>query len=161
MTIIKKHLKKVFCLVVMLAIAIPTYISAKGNDEIRRGKPTVKCHMKFDLKAWSVFYKSGKGRGAIRCSNGQRAEVKIKTTGGGITFGKSRIEDGKGTFSKVYDISELFGGYAASEAHAGASNSASAQAMTKGDISLSISGTGHGVDLGVAFGKFKISPLRT
>jgi hypothetical protein len=30
--------------------------------------------------------------------------------------------------------------------------------MTKGEVSLAISGTGEGWDLGVAFGKFTIEP---
>jgi hypothetical protein len=29
--------------------------------------------------------------------------------------------------------------------------------MTKGEVSLALSGTGEGWDLGIAFGKFKIS----
>lgn len=157
----RKCLRKVTPLILLAAIALPASMSAKEDkDEVRRGKPTVNCHMKFNLEAWSVFYKSGKGRGTISCSNGQRAEVKIRTHGGGITFGKSRIESGKGSFSKVFDISELYGKYAATEAHAGASSSAGAQAMTKGSTSLSLSGTGHGFDLGFAFGSFKITPIR-
>jgi hypothetical protein len=30
--------------------------------------------------------------------------------------------------------------------------------MTKGDVSLALSGTGRGLDLGVVFGAFTISP---
>ena len=36
-----------------------------------------------------------------------------------------------------------------------------AQAMTKGDISLAIAGTGKGYDLGFAFGRFKITQVST
>jgi hypothetical protein len=32
--------------------------------------------------------------------------------------------------------------------------SSKAQAMTKGDVSLALAGTGQGWDIGVAFGKF-------
>jgi hypothetical protein len=63
---------------------------------------------------------------------------------------------GKGRFSKVSSINELLGGYAQSEAHAGAGKSADAQALTKGDIQLTLVGTGKGVDVGFAFGKFTI-----
>ena len=70
-----------------------------------------KCELEFSLKSWSVFYKSGRGAGVIRCDNGQEANVHIRTHGGGITFGKSEILDGKGQFSGVYDIAKLFGGY--------------------------------------------------
>lgn len=127
-------------------------------------KETVKpvktrCRLQFDLDSWSVFYKRSKGSGVITCDNGQSANVTISAHGGGVTFGKSEIKGGHGSFTKVYDISELFGSYAASEAHAGAKKSSGAQAMTKGKISLSVAGTGKGYDLGFAFGSFKITPL--
>lgn len=124
-------------------------------------KADVKCHLKFDLAGWSVFYKTADGTGVIRCNNGQHAEVGIHSRGGGITFGKHEIKNGSGTFTEVRDISELFGSYAETSAHAGAKGSAGAHAMTKGDISLAISGTGKGYDLGVDFGRFKITPLKT
>jgi len=122
-----------------------------------RGKATVECRMTFSLKGWSAFYKTSKGQGTITCSNGQSAGVKIKATGGGITFGKSEIVDGTGHFSDVSSIDEVFGSYVQSEAHAGAGKSANAQAMTKGEVSLALAGTGRGVDIGFAFGKFTIS----
>ena len=59
-------------------------------------------------------------------------------------------------FSAVDDIRELHGTYVAAEAHAGAVKSSKAQAMTKGDVSLALAGTGKGWDLGVAFGAFTI-----
>ena len=31
--------------------------------------------------------------------------------------------------------------------------------MTKGEISLALSGKGGGVDLGISFGRFKITPI--
>ena len=55
-------------------------------------------------------------------------------------------------------MEELFGGYATSEAHAGVSGSAAAQAMWKGDVALTLAGMGKGWNLGIAFGKFKITP---
>jgi len=121
-------------------------------------KPEVRCHMVFSVKGWSVFYKTSKGEGTITCNNGQSAHVKIKTHGGGVTFGKSEIKNGHGTFSMVNDIDELFGSYATSDAHAGIVKSAGAQAMTKGHVSLALSGTGKGYDLGFSFGSFKITP---
>ncbi len=126
-------------------------------SSVKADLPETKCHLNFDLKSWSIFYKSGKGSGVITCDNGQSANVRIKTKGGGITFGKSKIVGGQGTFSKVHDIEELFGNYATSEAHAGASGSAVAQAMWKGDVGLTLSGTGKGWNLGFDFGNFKIT----
>ncbi|MBI4237523.1 MAG: hypothetical protein HY696_03775 [Deltaproteobacteria bacterium] len=119
---------------------------------------STQCRLQFDLHSWSVLYKSGKGTGAITCDNGQRANVKIRAHGGGVSFGKSNIEDGHGTFSRVEAITALYGSYASSEAHAGAAKSAGAHAMWNGDVSLTLSGKGKGWDLGFAFGSFKISP---
>jgi hypothetical protein len=120
-------------------------------------KTTAKCHMDFNLKGWSVFYKTAEGNGRVTCSNGQHANVKINVTGGGLSFGKMEILNGKGTFSEVQNIDEIFGGYVAAEAHAGAVKSAQASVYTKGDISLAMTGTGRGVNIGIDFGKLEIS----
>lgn len=114
------------------------------------------CEMKFSLKGWSAFYKTAKGSGTVRCNNGQNMQVELSAKGGGITFGKSAIKNGRGEFSGVNDISEILGTYTAGEAHAGASKSAKASAMTKGNVNLALAGKGEGWDLGVAFGKFVI-----
>ena len=116
----------------------------------------IDCEMKFNLKGWSAFYKTAKGDGTITCDNGQSLKVKLRATGGGITFGKSEIIGGTGKFTEVRSIEELLGSYVQSEAHAGAGKSADAQAMTKGEVSLALAGTGKGVDIGFAFGKFTI-----
>ena len=115
------------------------------------------CKMKFTLKGWSAFYKTSKGEGTIHCDNGQSVAVSIKLTGGGITFGKTETKDGVGKFSSVAKIDDLLGSYAAAEAEAGAVNSAEAQALTKGEVSLALSGTGSGWSLGVSGAKFTIT----
>ena len=120
-------------------------------------KNSAKCQMDFSLKGWSVFYKTAEGNGRVTCSNGQSADVKISFTGGGLSFGKMEILDGKGTFFEVLNIDEIFGGYIAAEAHAGASKSAQASVYTKGDISLAMTGSGRGVNIGIDFGKLEIS----
>jgi hypothetical protein len=117
----------------------------------------VDCKLHFNLAGWSVFYKTASGTGTVSCDNGQRMAVKISTKGGGLTFGKSRIDDGVGEFSGVRNINEVLGTYASAEAHAGAVKSSKAQVVTKGEVSLALAGTGQGWDLGVAFGNFVIS----
>lgn len=117
----------------------------------------VKCTMKFRMEGWSAFYKTASGTGTIKCSNGQTAAVKLDAKGGGLTFGKSSIEDGHGEFSGATGVQELLGSYVSAEAHAGAVKSSKASVMTKGEVSLALSGTGRGWDLGVAFGKLTIS----
>ena len=119
--------------------------------------PTITCKLHFSMAGWSAFYKTASGTGTVTCSNGQRMSVAIDAKGGGLTFGKSNIQDGTGAFSGVHDIKDVLGTYASAEAHAGASKSAKAQAMTKGEVSLALAGKGAGWDLGIAFGKFTIS----
>lgn len=131
-----------------LATAWSPSVQAAGN---------VDCKLRFNLSGWSVFYKTSSGSGTVHCSNGQSMSVKINTKGGGLTVGKSRIENGVGEFSGVHNISEVLGTYATAEAHAGAVKSSKAQVMTKGEVSLALAGKGEGWDLGVAFGKFVIS----
>lgn len=117
---------------------------------------SVDCRMTYSLRGWSAFYKTATGSGTITCSNGERAKVKIRAKGGGITFGKSEITNGTGEFTGTSSLREVFGSYAQSEAHAGAGKSADAQALTKGTVSLFLAGKGRGVDVGFAFGKFTI-----
>ena len=116
------------------------------------------CKLTYNLKGWSFFYKEYHGSGIVTCKNGQRANVSIVTRGGGLTFGKSEISNGKGVFSEVKDINEIYGTYVVLDAHAGATKSVESQVMTKGVISLAISGKGRGFDLGVTLGEFTISP---
>ena len=116
----------------------------------------VSCKMTFNLSGWSFVYKRMKGEGKVTCSNGQSADVEIESHGGGFTIGKSDILDGEGTFSEVKDISEIFGTYAQAEAHGGATKGGAAQVMTKGEISLAVTGAGRGWDFGVSFGGFTI-----
>jgi hypothetical protein len=122
--------------------------SAHAND--------IECKMNFRLAGWSVFYQTATGSGTVHCSNGQSMSVHIRVKGGGLTFGKSQIDNGLGKFSGVSSISEIKGHYADAGVHAGASKSAGARVMTKGNVSLALSGTGKGWDLGVAFGAFII-----
>jgi len=125
-----------------------------------QASPKTTCKMKFSMAGWSVLYKTASGSGTITCSNGQKMNVNLKAKGGGLSVGKSKIENGTGEFSEVSDIKELLGSYASGEAHAGASKSSAAEAMTKGEVSLALAGTGEGWDLGITFGSFTISQAK-
>lgn len=114
------------------------------------------CRMTFHMKGWSAIYKVAHGAGTITCDNGQTAAVRIEAKGGGLSAGKSEIREGVGKFSDVRSIDALFGSYASASAEAGAVRSAEAMALTKGEVSLALSGKGRGFDLGVAFEDFKI-----
>lgn len=143
-------MKKILILAALITcLFAASPVQAKSNE--------VECRMKFTMKSWSFFYKSGKGSGTITCNNGQKERVHLTGEGGGITVGKSKIVNGLGVFSDVSGINELFGNYASGEAHVGIGGSASARVLTKGDVSLTLTGTGTGVDLGINFGNFNIS----
>jgi hypothetical protein len=116
----------------------------------------LECKMTFNLAGWSVFYQTATGNGTVHCNNGQSMSVHLRVKGGGLTFGKSQITNGVGKFSGIGSISEIKGHYADAGVHAGAASSAGARVMTKGNVSLALSGTGKGWDLGVAFGAFII-----
>jgi len=139
----------------MISVAVVVLLAGWPLAGLAKGKTD--CEMQFRLKSWSVFYKKAKGQGTISCDNGQSASVAIKIQGGGLTFGKSEVE-GRAEFTEVADISELYGGWAEAEAHAGASKSSGAQVLTKGDVQMALAGTGEGWNLGFAFGKFTIQP---
>ena len=134
-----------------LAIAAATAPSAQAAEA------QLDCSMRFSLTGWSAIYKHAEGSGVVTCENGQSMKVKISAKGGGLTDGKSHIDDGKGEFTDVHKISDVLGTYAQGEATAAAGKSATAQVLTKGTVSLALAGTGEGVDLGISFGGFTIS----
>lgn len=118
---------------------------------------TLECKLSFSLTGWSIIYKHADGQGVVHCANGKSMPVKIAVRGGGLTAGKWHVDDGRGKFSDVHQISDVLGDYAHAGAHAGVVKSGSAQVLTKGTVSLALTGTGQGVDLGVDVGRFTIS----
>lgn len=140
--------------VVSVALAMTVMVAATAPANA--AEANVRCHMDFTMSGWSAFYKRASGNGRITCSNGQALSVKLTSQGGGLTVGKSSIENGRGEFSAVASVDEILGSYVSAEAHAGAVKSAKGQVLTKGEVSLALSGTGRGWDLGIAFGRFTI-----
>ena len=115
------------------------------------------CKLQFSLSTWSAIYKHSEGSGVVTCENGKTMRVTIAAKGVGLTVGKSHIDGGTGRFTDVYKLSDVFGSYAQAEAHAGVVKSATAQVLTKGEVSLALAGTGEGVGLGVDIGQFTLS----
>jgi hypothetical protein len=142
---------------ILIGVLVMLFGFSEGVVAQDKAPATAKCNMKFNLKGWSVFYKTAEGSGRVTCNNGEKTNVKINVTGGGLTFGKMDILDGNGAFSEVIHIDEIFGTYVAAEAHAGVVKSAQASVYTKGQISLALTGTGRGVNIGIDFGKLEIS----
>ena len=140
--------------VAAMTVAISAFL-ASSRPVLADGETN--CDLTFALKGWSAIYKTSSGQGTIRCDDGQSLAVSIKLVGGGLTFGKTETTNGLGKFSPVGTIEQLLGSYAAAQAEASAVKSAEALALTKGDVSLALSGTGSGWSLGVSGVKFTIS----
>lgn len=117
----------------------------------------LKCSMKFSLQGWSAFYKTAQGQGTVTCSDGSSLPVLLSSKGGGLTVGKSSIDDGYGEFAGVHSIDDVLGDYAGGNADAGAVKSSGVAALTKGEVSLQLKGSGRGFDLGVDLSRFTIS----
>ena len=143
---------------VLATLALTSFASA-GLAEDKYDPTLINCKIVYNIKGWSMLVKTAKGEGTITCDNGQKSEVALKSLGGGLTIGKSEIIGARGTFTPVRSIEDLYGTFAEAEAHAGATKSTIASVLTKGEISLAISGRGQGIDVGVSLGGFTISPM--
>ena len=122
-------------------------------------KAPVKCRLTYSMSGWSAIYQHAEGRGKVTCDNGQRAAVTISMHGGGLTAGKFHVS-GHGAISNVYNIRDVYGSYAQAGASAGVVRSGTAQVLTKGTTSMALSGSGEGINIGVAVDDFKIEPVR-
>lgn len=141
--------KALWIALALAPMAAVTAASASAAD--------IDCKMTFTLSGWSAIYETASGTGVVTCENGQTMDVAISAKGGGLTVGKYKIDDGKGTFSDVTDISQVLGSYAKASAHVGVVGSVHAAAMTKGPVSLALTGKGQGWDIGAGFSSFTLS----
>lgn len=138
----------------MVALLLAGGATAAAADAAK-----INCKMTFALTEWAAAVEHATGAGSISCDNGQTAEVTLTSTGGGLAAGKFRIE-GRGEFSGVRDIGDLFGNYLAAEGNAGVIKAGAATVLTKGEVSVALAGKGEGWDVGVSPGKFTIEPRR-
>jgi hypothetical protein len=129
------------------------------SSEPAAGNPSEKpkdCDMTYTLKGWSAVYKTAKGEGTITCKNGDSTQVEISVKGGGLTFGKTDIYNGKAEISGVQSIKDVYGSYAMASAHAGVVKAGAVAVMTKGNVSIALAGAGAGMDVGIDFSDFTI-----
>ena len=139
----------------MFALAPIANAAALQDDDTASGD-TINCEMDFTLSGWSAFYKTANGHGTVTCDNGQRMNVELDVKGGGLTAGAYKINDGHGNFNGVRNIREVLGSYAQATAHAGAVKSSHAAVLTKNNVTLTLTGTGNGWNVGVGFSGFTI-----
>jgi hypothetical protein len=136
--------------VVALALAVGAGMAAAADRDLS-------CTLKFTSRQWSAVYSSAEGEGTVSCDNGTSMPVTISAKGVGLTAGKWKITDGTGKFTRVTAIEDVLGSYLAVSGDAGAAKAGTAQALTKGNVSLALAGKGEGFDLGIAVSQFKIS----
>jgi len=86
-------------IMMVLGLAPATLAEDAAPEKPKEHKVPMDCEMTYNLKGWSAIYKTAKGDGVITCTNGQTANVTISVHGGGITFGKTEIYDGKAKIS--------------------------------------------------------------
>ena len=127
-----------------------------GTAQAQAAPAELDCKMTFSLTGWSLIFKHAEGHGTVSCENGESMNVTISAKGGGITVGKSHIDNGHGRFTDVHNIDDVLGTYAQGDVSAGAVKSGTAQVLTKGTVSLALAGSGEGVELGVSVGGFTI-----
>lgn len=133
-----------------LALAVGAGMAAAADRDLS-------CTLKFTSRQWSAVYSSAEGEGTVSCDNGTSMPVTISAKGVGLTAGKWKITDGTGKFTRVTAIEDVLGSYLAVSGDAGAAKAGTAQALTKGNVSLALAGKGEGFDLGIAVSQFKIS----
>lgn len=135
-------------------------MSLAAAPRAEAAQASLDCTMKFNLTGWSAIYKHAEGSGTVTCANGKSMRVKISAKGGGLTVGKSHIDNGTGKFTDVHNINDVLGTYAQGDASIGLVKSGTAQVLTKGTVSLALAGAGEGVDIGISVGGFTISKAK-
>jgi hypothetical protein len=138
--------------VMMLSIAFA--LASGTNANAATGD--LSCRLRFEMQGWSAIYKTATGNGTVTCDNGASMKVKLESKGLGLTAGKSSIDVGKGVITGLRNVKDVLGSYAAADASAGAIKSGEVAVLTKGEVSLALSGTGRGWDAGVSLSDFTI-----
>lgn len=141
----------------ILAVAVALGVAVSVPQRASAAEADLDCKLRFSLTGWSLIYKHAEGNGVVTCANGKSMRVKIESKGGGLTAGKSHIDNGTGRFTDVRRMEDVLGSYVKADASAGALKAGTAQVLTKGTVSLALAGAGEGIELGVSVGNFTIS----
>lgn len=145
----------------VIALALAGFGLLGAHQAVAQNEPAeLGCKLEFSLHGWSAVYSHAEGKGIVTCADGSSMHVLITAKGGGLTAGRTEVDQGTGKFTHVHRINDVLGHYAQGEAHAGAVKSGTAQVLTKGTVSLALAGHGQGFDLGVDVGEFTLKPAR-
>jgi len=140
----------------MIGMLVAAALAATLGGETAAAAGDLSCRLNFTMKGWSAIYKTATGTGTVTCTNGASMRVSLESRGFGLTAGKSSIDAGKGVITGLKNVDDVLGSYAAADASAGAVKAGAATVLTKGEVSLALSGTGRGWDLGVSLADFTI-----
>lgn len=140
-----------------IAALLAVGVAGLNSNTSYASEANLDCKLHFSLNSWSIIYKQAKGSGLVNCSDGTSMRVSISAKGGGLTVGKSHINNGTGKFTDVRSIDDVLGSYAEGEAHAGIVKSGDAHVLTKGTVSLALAGKGEGMDIGIDVGNFTLT----
>ena len=143
-----------------MAVVLACALGSAAVTPARAAGADLECKLRYSLSGWSLIYKHTTGTGVVSCDNGKSMPVRVTAKALGLTAGKWHIDNGQGKFTNVHNIHDVLGGYAQASANAGLAKSGEAQVLSKGEVSLALSGAGEGVNLGVDIGQFKIEPAR-
>ena len=143
-----------------VAAVLACALAGAAMSPARAADSDLECKLSYSLSGWSLIYKHTTGTGVVTCNDGKTMPVRVTAKAVGLTAGKWHIDNGQGKFSDVHKIHDVLGAYAQASANAGLAKSGEAQVLTKGPVSLALSGAGEGINLGVDIGQFKIEPAR-
>ncbi|WFC41547.1 hypothetical protein [Pseudoxanthomonas sp. SE1] len=144
-------MKKTATTCLLAAILLVGATSAVGSER------DLSCALEFSSKEWSALYASVVGEGTVTCKDGMSIPVAIRANGVGITAGKWKITDGTGKFTDVARIDDVLGHYLALSGDVGVVKAGTARVLSKGKVSLVLTGKGEGFDIGIAISDFRIS----
>jgi hypothetical protein len=136
---------------------VATVLVAASSGSAVAADQNVGCRLMFATNEWSAVYASASGTGEVACDNGKFMPVIISAKGVGLTAGKWEIQQGKGRFTQVGDIDDTLGSYFGLSANIGLAKAGTAQVFSKGGVSLTLTGTGQGFDIGISINSFTIT----
>lgn len=117
----------------------------------------LECRISFSSDEWSAAYARMVGQGVVSCNDGSSQPVWLWAEGVGVTAGMWKITDGKGRFHNVVRIDDVLGEYISLSGDIGISKAVTARILSKGEVTLSLTGKGEGFDVGIAINKVKIT----